>query len=287
MKDFDISPRNPWVSVNRGIVETEVRPHRSIIFANEVDMSAVQSIRSQADVGVRPPYTAFIAMALARGLREFPIANRRILKSPLRWLTGTRYQRFHTVDIAVAAERDVEDDAPFTFADILRDADRLSLDEITDFLVRLRDATPDNNEQWRKFSTIIQRLPAWMAGLLVGLPVWLPKQWRRYRGGPALISSPTKYGVELLVTTWTWPIGISYGLVKKRACVVGDRIEIRPTCFVIFNYDRRVMSGAQGARFFARLCELIAEPSWMRAGNGSEATRSAAEPRTHGEYALD
>jgi hypothetical protein len=23
------------------------------------------------------------------------------------------------------------------------------------------------------------------------------------------------------------------------------------------------MSGAQGARFFARLCELIAEPSWM------------------------
>ena len=56
---------------------------------------------------------------------------------------------------------------------------------------------------------------------------------------------------------------MSYGLVKKRPFVVDDRIEIRPTCFVIINFDRRVMSGAQGARFFARLCELIAEPSWM------------------------
>jgi pyruvate/2-oxoglutarate dehydrogenase complex dihydrolipoamide acyltransferase (E2) component len=263
MRDFDISGRNPWVSINRSIVESEIRPHRSIIFANEVDMSGVRRIRALDTGAPRPPYTAFILKALARTIGEFPIANRRVHRSPFRWLTGTRYQRFQTVDVAVAAERDVEEDAPFTFADILRDADEKSLAEITDFLVGLRDASPENNAQWRTFSTIIQRLPTWMASLLIALPVWMPKQWRKYRGGASLISSPTKYGVELLVTTWTWPIGVSYGLVKKRPFVVDDRIEIRPTCFVIINYDRRVMSGAQGARFFARMCELISEPSWM------------------------
>ena len=54
----------------------------------------------------------------------------------------------------------------------------------------------------------------------------------------------------MLVGNWPWTIGISFGLVKKRAVVVDDKIEARPTMMFIMSFDRRLMAGAPAARFF-------------------------------------
>jgi hypothetical protein len=67
----------------------------------------------------------------------------------------------------------------------------------------------------------------------------------------------------MLAATWSWPLGMSYGLVKDRPYVVDGELTVRPTCFLTMNFDRRVMSGAQAGRFFARVCELLTDPGWM------------------------
>ena len=71
--------------------------------------------------------------------------------------------------------------------------------------------------------------------------------------------------------------------------VVDGELTVRPTCFLTMNFDRRVMSGAQAGRFFARVCELLADPGrrermgraarrWVEEEFGWEAlTRRAAE----------
>jgi UDP:flavonoid glycosyltransferase YjiC (YdhE family)/pyruvate/2-oxoglutarate dehydrogenase complex dihydrolipoamide acyltransferase (E2) component len=264
-KDYRIAPRNRYAAANRAIVESEIRPDVAVSFVNEVDMGSVKALRAAYSAGSRPPYTAFVVKALARSLEEFPYANRRIYTTPLRFLLGTRYQQFDTVDVGVAVERDLPGDAPLAFVDIIRDCNRRSIEEITAFLMNLRAADKDNNDQWRKFSGAIESLPTWLASFFIGLPMSSGTLWRRWRGGPALVSSPTKYGVDLLSTSWTWPIGISYGLVKQRPVVVDGELTVRWTSFLTMSFDRRVMSGAQAARFFARLCELIAEPGWMTA----------------------
>jgi pyruvate/2-oxoglutarate dehydrogenase complex dihydrolipoamide acyltransferase (E2) component len=262
-RDFRIAPKNRYVAANRAIVEAEIRPGISVNVLNEIDMTRVQALRSMYSSESRPPYTAFVVKALARAMEEFPYANRRIYTTPLRLLLGTRFQQFETVDVGVAVERDLPGDAPLAFVDIIRNCNTASIEEITAFLMNLRAADRDNNDQWRKFSTAIESLPTWLAKTMIGLPFSSGTLWRRFRGGPALVSSPTKYGIDMLATTWSWPLGVSYGLIKDRPYVVDGALTVRPTCFVTMNFDRRVMSGGQAGRFFARLCELLTEPGWM------------------------
>jgi len=263
VKDFRITPRNRYAAANRAIVESEIRPGISVNVLNEIDMTRIKALRAMYSAESRPPFTAFVVKALARAMEEFPYANRRIYTTPFRFLLGTRFQQFDTVDVGVAVERDLPGDAPLAFVDIIRNCNTASIEEITAFLWNLRGADRDNNDQWRKFSTAIEAMPTWLAKTIIGLPFSSGKLWRKFRGGPALVSSPTKYGIDMLTATWSWPLGMSYGLVKDRPFVVDGELTVRPTCFLTMNFDRRVMSGAQAGRFFARVSELLIDPGWM------------------------
>src|SRR5690606_18707472 len=48
--------------------------------------------------------------------------------------------------------------------------------------------------------------------------------------------------------------------IKKRAVVVDDRVEIRPTTYLSNSFDHRIVDGAVGARFTARIKQLIETP---------------------------
>ena len=74
------------------------------------------------------------------------------------------------------------------------------------------------------------------------------------------MSSPAKYGVDALVTSWSWPIGVSFGYVKERPVVRDGKVVAGPTFNLILNFDRRIMAGAQSARFFARIKEYLENP---------------------------
>jgi hypothetical protein len=103
------------------------------------------------------------------------------------WLPfwGYGLQRFKQSDVAVAAERNVPGAEAVVFADVLRDADRLSLHEITRWLDALASSDERTNEQWRQFSQLIGWLPNWLSALLIRMPYFFESLWAKYRGEPS------------------------------------------------------------------------------------------------------
>ena len=274
-------PWNKFFEANRRIVAYEIRPHNTVTFWSEVDLTEVDEVRRAAD-RQRSSYTAFVTKALAIALREFPCANRRVCRRP--WLPFSRWrlQQFHQSDISIARELGVSDAEGMAFVDVLRDADQLSLAEITDWLGKLGTCDEQTNKQWRAFNGVISSLPCWLSALLIRLPYFFPKLWVEYRGGAALISSPAKYGVDGIVASWSWPIGVSFGLVKERPRVRAGEITSCPTFMLTMNFDRRIMAGAPAARFFNRLVELL-ENAQSELATAAPPCVSPSESVTHGE----
>lgn len=276
---YEIEPKNRYFDAIRSIVAFEMCPGNTVTFTGEVDLTQIETVRRQAAGPRKPSYTAFVVKAVALALREFPYANRRVCRRSWLPFSGYTLQRFHRQDIAVASERDFPGAESVAFIDIIRDSDVLSLSAITEILHALATCDTTNNKQWREFSTIITRLPHWLSTILIRLPCFVPKLWVKYRGGAVLISSPAKYGVDGVVATWSHPLGISFGLVKSRPIVRGGELSSCPTFTLTLNFDRRVMAGAQAARFFKRIVGLLETAATSMAPYWSSADRPVA--RSH------
>jgi pyruvate/2-oxoglutarate dehydrogenase complex dihydrolipoamide acyltransferase (E2) component len=279
---YDIKPKNRFFEATRQIVEFEIRPGNTVTFLSDVDLTEVEHVRAEAaGAGLRKPsYTAFVAKAIALALRDFPYANRRLCRRAWLPFLSPRLQQFHHCDVAVACERDIPGVEVATFADILRDADRLSLTAMTEWLHDLATSDVNSNEQWRTYSTLINRLPNWLSTLLIRLPYFAPNLWVKYRGASVLISSPARYGVDVMVATWSWPLGVSFGLVKQRPAVRDGQVVPCPMFTLTLNFDRRIMAGAQAAKFFKRFVEVLEHARTEMAAftPGREDVRSASEP---------
>lgn len=246
--------------VARAIVGKEVRPGNTITFVNEIDLTHIEVIRQQWPSGKKPTYTAFIAKAAAIALREYPYANRRLYRRPLIPFMLTRMQSFHDVNIAIACERNEPGIEVATFMDVLKNVDQLSLSEIGAWLNDLAQSDITNNRQWRDFFNLICRFPGWLSSFIISLPQHFPVLWWKWRGGAMVISSPGKYGIDYMIGTWPAPLGISFGYAKDRPVVRKGELQVARTMMLTLNWDRRVMAGAQGARFFKRICDILENP---------------------------
>lgn len=278
MDAYTTRPAGGFFDLTRSIVESEIKSGNTVSLINEIDATQIEALRRRMRTD-RPSYTAFVVKALAVAKREFPYANRRIYRSPFNLFGGSRLQEFCDCDVAVACERDEDGIEVATFIDVLRNADRLPLVEINAWLRRLAGSSEADNAQWRDFKRIGTRWPRWLAKWAVRLPVLFPSLWHRYRGGASLVSSPAKYGVDIMNGSWTATLGVSFGFVKPRAVAVNGRVEARPTFWFLLNFDRRVMAGAQAARFFKRIVTLLEDPAeGLLAGKDL----AAAQPRSAG-----
>ncbi|MFH1022568.1 MAG: 2-oxo acid dehydrogenase subunit E2 [Planctomycetota bacterium] len=258
MKTYRIGRSHKFFDVTAGIVGREIRMGDTVTFLSEIDLSEVESIRQAVPKGGnKPSYTAFVAKAVALALREFPYANRRLFRLFGLPFLRRRFQQFTRCDITVAVERDVPGVEVATFIDILRDVDQRSLAGLTRQLHALATSDETTNRQWRQFKTISTCLPVWLAKWIVRMPVHIPSLWAKYRGGSVLISSPAKYGVDAVVGAWMAPIGISFGLVKDRAVVRRGAVVARRTFVLTLNFDRRMMAGAQAAKFYRRIADIL------------------------------
>ena len=256
---FAILKNDPFAEAARRLVRNEVDPRNKILFYAEVDLSSVEAIRARysARGWTKPSYTTFVVKAVSIALDKFPHANRRLLRGGW-WPCGAfRIQQFLGADITVQAERELTGTQTATFADVLRDTGSLSLSEIQAWLKNLAECDTSNNKQWRSYHWIVTNLPGWLASWVLSLPLLSPKAWSLYRGGAVLVNSPARHGVDFIAGSWPWPITVSFGLVKKRPFVRGEQVVPCETFTLMLSFDRRVIAGAQAARFFKFLSDTI------------------------------
>lgn len=289
MSAYATHPAGRFFDLIDSTVGYEIKAGNTVSFISEVDLTEVEAVRAECG-RKRPSYTAFVVKALGMALKEFPYANRRLYRSAWWPFGGLRFQRFQTADIGVACERLNDDAEVAAFIDILRDADTRSLMDIDRWLRELATCDAESNRQWREFRWVATRLPRWLGALLIRLPVFLPGLWAKYRGGAAVVSSPAKYGIDLVNGSWTAALGVSFGLVKPRAVVVNGRVVARTTFNFLLNFDRRIMAGAQAAQFYRRIIDILESPrSEMQipAPTRDKSTRSASRERLPAERSLE
>ena len=248
--------KNRFFQVFRRIPELELNSSPTVTFVSQVDLTKIEKIRKLMGQN-KPSYTAFVIKALAITLRSCPYANQRISRRAWLPFARPRLQKFDRFDIAVAAEREMEGVESAAFVDIFQEADQKPLQKITQLLSDLSKADLDTNRQWAQFYAIIRWCPTWLALFFIELPFGFPQLWTKYRGSAALVTSPAKYGVDTVVACWSWPIGVSFGLVKDRPVVKDGQLKICPTFNLTLNFDRRIMAGAQAGRFFAKFVERL------------------------------
>lgn len=257
MKPYRILPKNRYFEV-LGSMNTENRSDHKVAMLGEIDMSKIEAIRQRvgAEAGQKPSYTAFVARAVALALREHKHANRIVIE----WPFWKRLVQLQNVDITVAVERDTLDTEQAVYAGTIRDADTLTLPQMTSELQALAQATPENSERWRLMKTVVEKFPTWLAKILVAMPNWTPSLWIQHRGGAVMISSPAKYGVDIMVGAWPFPLGFSFGLVKNRPLAIDGTVVVKPTMMLTMSFDRRFMGGAPAARLFNTITNHLNNP---------------------------
>jgi 2-oxoglutarate dehydrogenase E2 component (dihydrolipoamide succinyltransferase) len=194
----------------------------------EIDFSAIDRIRAEAKArwaaqGARVSYTAFVAWAVSRVLRDFPTANSAV--------SGDNVIYRGNVNLGMAVDLD-----PGLIVPVIHDADHLGLvgigNKIVDLATRARDRRLLPAEiQGATFSITNPGV----LGTLVGMPI-IPK------------------GTSAILGT---------GAIEKRVVVVTDpktgtdSTAIRKRAFFSLAYDHRIVDGADAARFLARLKDTL------------------------------
>ena len=254
MRNYRYVKRSPFFPIMHGLNKENLSDHK-VAMVNEIDMSSVERLRArvEAETGVRPTYTAFVVKAISLALREHPTANR-VPIGPFFW---KRIVQLEDVDMTVAVERDQPGIEQAAFAGTVKHTDRLSLAEITGELRELANATPESCPRWRAFNWICRNLPARLALWVLSMPRWTASMWVQHRGGAVMVSSPAKYGVDLMMGAWPWPLGFSFGYVKERPFVQSGSLTVARTMSITFSFDRRLMAGAPSARFFQTVCNFL------------------------------
>ncbi|MCG6987669.1 MAG: 2-oxo acid dehydrogenase subunit E2 [Gemmatimonadetes bacterium] len=208
------------------VVAKRIAPHvHSFI---EIDFTAIDRIRSAnrqrwEEQGARVSYTAFVAWAASRLLREFPMVNSTV--------SGNNVIYRGNVNLGMAVDLN-----PGLIVPVIKDADELGLVGIARKLVdlaeraRSRQLNPDEIQG----ATFSITNPG-VLGTLVGMPV-IPK------------------GTSAILGT---------GAIEKQVVVVqdpatgDDAMAIRKRALFSLGYDHRIVDGADAARFLARLKEVL------------------------------
>ena len=286
MKGFRRVPKSPFFNVMNGLSNENIGD-KKVGMLREVDLSSAERLRKQVEeeTEVRPSYTALVIKSISQVLEEQPHANR-VPIGPFWW---RQIIQLDHVDMSVAVERDEPGYEQATFAATIRRTDQLDLLQITQQLRELVTSA-ESNKRWQQFNWICRNLPSPLAVWILSVPRWFTKLWIAHRGGAALVSSPAKYGVDVMVASWPWPLGFSFGLVKARPVAVEGRIEARPTMTMTYSFDRRLMAGAPSARFFARVCDVLEQAEehlWKRTAAVQEddvADKAVTEYRANSDH---
>lgn len=208
------------------VLAKRVAPHvHSFI---EVDFTRVDQLRALhrdrwAQLGVKVSYTAFVAWACSRVLREFPMVNATV--------SGNNLLFRGNVNVGIAVDLN-----PGLIVPVIHDADELSLVGLAKRVVDLAERARARrlNPEEIQGATFSITNPG-VLGTLAGTPI-IPK------GTAAILGT---------------------GSIEKRVVVLedpltgADTIAIRKRSIFSLGYDHRIVDGADAARFLSRVKELL------------------------------
>lgn len=275
MSKFHFLPRNRFFEVVGGIMFENYGDHK-VAMLGEVDMTQCIALREEigAKTGQKPSYTALVVSAIAQTVKNHGYVNRIPLEIPF----FKRIVQLDEINITVAVERDTPGLEQATYAGTILSADQLDIAEIHNELRRIAATEGEHGTRWQLFHQLVTRFPPMLARFILRSPRLWPSLWVEHRGGAIMVSSPAKYGVDMLVGNWPWPLGISFGLVKARPVVIADKLEVRMTMMLTMSFDRRLMAGAPAARFFNALITRLATLGEMEQGQiASHATAAQSD----------
>jgi 2-oxoglutarate dehydrogenase E2 component (dihydrolipoamide succinyltransferase) len=194
---------------------------------NEVDMSAVMSLRNQYKElfekkhGVKLGFMGFFVRACIQALKEIPAVNAEIDGTDL------VYKNYYHIGVAVGTERGL-------VVPVLRDADHLSLagieKTISEMGKRARDGQLKIDEM---------------------------------QGGTFTISNGGVYGSLMSTPILNAPQSGILGMhkIQERPVVHEGKIEIRPMMYLALSYDHRIVDGQQAVTFLVRVKECLEDPA--------------------------
>jgi 2-oxoglutarate dehydrogenase E2 component (dihydrolipoamide succinyltransferase) len=196
---------------------------------NEVDMSAVQTLRKEDQEAFEKRYQvklglmSFFVKAVIDALKQFPQLNAEVRGNDI------VYRNYFDIGVAIATDRGL-------VVPVLRDAERLSFAEVEkvigDFARRARDGKlkPDDLE-----------------------------------GGTFTVTNGGAFGSLLSTPIINPPQTGILGMhtIQERPVAVQGQVVIRPMMYVALTYDHRIVDGREAVLFLRRVKEVIETPSRM------------------------
>jgi 2-oxoglutarate dehydrogenase E2 component (dihydrolipoamide succinyltransferase) len=200
---------------------------------NEVDMSAVMSLRStyreafeKKHAGARLGFMSFFVRACCVALKEFPAVNAEIDGEDI------VYKNFVHMGIAVGGPAGL-------VVPVIRDADAMSFAEIeraiADFGKRVREGTLKLEE---------------------------------LTGGTFSITNGGVYGSLMSTPILNPPQSAILGMhkIQERPIAAAGKVEIRPMMYLAVSYDHRIVDGSEAVSFLVRVKEGIEDPRRLLLG---------------------
>ncbi len=193
---------------------------------NEVDMTAVMSMRSQYKElfekkhGVKLGFMSFFVKACVAALRELPAVNAEIDGDDL------VYKNYYHVGVAVGTDKGL-------VVPVVRDADQLSLagieKTINDFGRRAREGQLKIEEM---------------------------------QGGTFTISNGGVYGSLMSTPILNAPQSGILGMhkIQQRPMVVDGEVKVRPMMYLALSYDHRIVDGKEAVTFLVRVKDNLEDP---------------------------
>jgi len=199
---------------------------------NEVDMKPIMELRSRykdkfkEKYGVGLGFMSFFTKAVCAALKEFPAVNASLDKEEV------VYHDYCDVSIAVSTPRGL-------VVPVIRNADRLSFDQIEAEVIRLATRGRDGKLSIEEMT-----------------------------GGTFSITNGGVFGSMLSTPILNPPQSAILGMhnIVERPVVRNGEVVVRPIMFLALSYDHRIVDGRESVSFLVRVKEMLEDPGRLILG---------------------
>ncbi|MEQ9453892.1 MAG: 2-oxoglutarate dehydrogenase complex dihydrolipoyllysine-residue succinyltransferase [Phycisphaeraceae bacterium] len=196
---------------------------------NEIDMSAVMTLRSQYKEGfekkhgVKLGFMSFFVKAAIDALRQIPAVNAEVRG------TDIVYKNHYDIGIAVSAPKGL-------VVPVLRRAERMSFADIEKGIGDLASRIKANQLKIEEM-----------------------------QGGTFTITNGGIFGSLLSTPIVNYPQSAVLGMhaIQERPVAVDGQVVVRPMMYVALTYDHRLIDGREAVTFLVRMKQVLEDPSRM------------------------